>query len=253
MRSRLDGILAQKPHPSSTNFGHEKLLPYRYYYGIEDQTQTSGQEPVIGRVRDLLFDAQMLSLLDLHLSLDVPSLIQVARDQNLSAIEDESAVLQHAREQRRLSVRNWTFVPAARSAICRAIDILVTYQNFNSSSPSPNNSRNLDPICHIALCTSALIIWTYCQFHNDNYQTCHQPNPDPTATIELSAFSSGSAPSSGMVLEKEAWIGTGGDSRRPLINGVQLCRCNIGVLIGIFRGCVPEGWGLIDVVAPGIF
>ncbi|TVY12590.1 hypothetical protein LARI1_G009126 [Lachnellula arida] len=106
VKSRLDEILAQKPHPSSPNFGHEKLLPYRYYYGIEDHTQAGWQEPVLDRLKDLLFDAQMLSLLlDLHLSLDIPSLVQVATDQNPSAIEEQSATFQRAREQRRLSIQ----------------------------------------------------------------------------------------------------------------------------------------------------
>ncbi|TVY86640.1 hypothetical protein LAWI1_G006087 [Lachnellula willkommii] len=153
-----------------------------------------------------------------------------------------------------LPTRERTTSTLPRSAVCRAINILVTYQNFNSPSSSSNtSSRNLDPICHIALCISALIIWTYCQFHNDDYPTCRQPGPDLTTAIELTALSSDSPPSSSMGLEKEAWIETGENSRRPLVHGVQLCRCNIGVLIRIFRGYVPEGWGLVDVVAPGIF
>ncbi|TVY43912.1 hypothetical protein LOCC1_G003520 [Lachnellula occidentalis] len=253
LKSRLDEILAQEPLPSDPNFGHEKLLPYRYYYGIEDHTQAGWQELVISRVKDLLSDTQMLFLLlDLHLSTDIPNLVQAARDQTPSAIEEESAIFQRAREQRRLDVRGWTSVPAARSAICRAIDILVTYQNFDSSSSlNTRLTRNLDPICHIALCTSALVVWAYCQFHNDHDQTCHRQVPDPTAGSELTACSSDSVV--GMAWEKDAWIETGGDLQRPLIHGVQICRCNISVLIGMFRACIPEGWGLVHVIAPGVF
>ncbi|TVY45971.1 hypothetical protein LSUB1_G000223 [Lachnellula subtilissima] len=252
LRARFDAILAQKPHPSSPNFGHEKLLPYRYYYGMEDHTQAGWQEPVINRVNDLLFDTQMLLLLlDLHLSLDIPNLVQVARDQTPSAIEEGSATFPHAREHRRLCMGNWTSAPAARSAVCRAIDILVIYQNFVSSSGPDTSTRTLDPICHIALCTSALIIWAYCQIHDDDDQTCHKPGPDLTTAIELTVcgFDSGSS----SLLELEAWIETGGASKRPLIHGVQLCRRNTKVLIGIFRECIPDGWGLVDVIAPGIF
>jgi hypothetical protein len=55
--------------------------------------------------------------------------------------------------------------------------------------------------------------------------------------------------------EKEAWIEMGAQSPkvRLQVQGIQLCDCNTEFVMAPFQACLPNGWGLADAIAPGIF
>ncbi|KAE8447859.1 hypothetical protein EG329_010088 [Mollisiaceae sp. DMI_Dod_QoI] len=250
LNSRLDRIMAQKVPISKSDFGHEEYLPYRYYYGWEDHTQADWQDVVTTRVKSILFDTTMLYfLLSLHLSVDVRKLTQIAKDRRLSTVEELSEVHRRAREERLASMKRWSTTPAARWALCQSVDVLVAYQNFKNGAGKPTNVRTLDPICHAALCVSALIVWAFCKFYDHGCDICSQGS---IPIVELTTWSlSGNQ----FEKEKESWIETGEryPIYRPQLQGIQLCQCNTEFLIGLFQACLPNDWGTSEAIAPGIF
>ncbi|KUJ17543.1 uncharacterized protein LY89DRAFT_733387 [Mollisia scopiformis] len=249
LKSRLDRTSAQKVLFSKSDFSHEEYLPYRYYYGYEDHTQAGWQEIVAVRVNRVLFDTVMLSfLLSLHLSVDVRKLGQLAKDRRLSTVEELSEAHGRAREQRHVSMKGWAATPAARWAVCQSVDVLVTYQNFKNRAGAAE-VRYLDPICHIALCVSALILWTFCEFYDHGCVMCL---PGEMAIVELTRWS---MTGNQFKKDKENWLEMGGryPRSRPQVQGIQLCRCNTEFVTALFQACLPEGWAIADSIAPGIF
>jgi hypothetical protein len=250
LNSRLERIIAQPVPVSNLDFGHGDHLPYRYYYGYEDHSETGWQEVVSARVKTILFDTVMLYfLLSLHLSVDVPNLSLIAKDQNLSTIEEISEVHRREREQRQVATKGWASAPAARWALCQAIEVFVAYQNFKNGAGMSANVRSLDPICHVALCVSALIVWAFCKFYDHGCEMCL---PGSLQIVELTAWSLAGKQ---FEKEKEEWIEAGDRPPRfrPQLQGIQLCQCNIEFVVALFQACLPHGWGIADSIAPGIF
>lgn len=77
--------------------------------------------------------------------------------------------------------------------------------------------------------------------------------PHETGTsIELTRLSQTLNSSSFDEKWKETWVERGA-LFRPAIENVQLCRCNIGILMDKFEKYIPEGWETKEEIAPGIF
>lgn len=249
LNSRLNQILAQNISLSEPDFGQEVYLPYRYYYGFEDCALAGWQGIVTTRVKSILFDTVMFYfLLSLHLAVEVRKLTQIAKDQRLNTVEELSEVHRVARVQRHTSMKGWTATPAARFALCQSVDVLVAYQNSNNGSGTSRNVRALDPICHTALCVSALVVWTFCKYYDYGCDVC---TLEPMPLAEMTAWS---IPGGQFEKEKEAWIEMGerGPSFRPQLQGIQICQCNTQFLMNLFQACLPTGWALADTLAPGI-
>lgn len=250
LKSRLDRILAQEISLSNADCGHETYLPYRYYYGYEDHTQPGWQDVVSLRVKSMLFDTAMLHfLLSLHLSVNIRKLAQIAKDQRLESVEELSEVHGQARKQRQTYMQGWTFTHAARWALCQSIDVLVAYQECRNRSGTSTNVRSLDPICHAALCTSALVVWAFCNFSDAGCTVC---TPESMPIIELTTWS---MPGNRFAKERESWMEMGkrGPRYRPQVQGIQLCQCNTEFIMAIFQACLPHTWDIADSLAPGIF
>ncbi|KAH6713950.1 hypothetical protein BKA61DRAFT_53613 [Leptodontidium sp. MPI-SDFR-AT-0119] len=248
LKSRLDQITVQPV--SNLNFGQEELLPLRYYYGYEDHNSSNWYDAVTTRVNNMLFDATMLYfLLSLNLSVDVRKITQLARDQQLSTVEDCSEAHRLAREQRQTSMKGWTSTPAVRFALCQAIDVLVAHQTFENGFGTSANARSVGPICHVALCVSALIVWTFCKYCDHGCEIC-VPRAIPVA--ELTRWS---ASGNQFAKEKEDWIEMRGQNQtaRPQLQGIQFCDCNKAFLKTPFQACLPNGFALAEIIAPGIF
>ena len=249
---RLDQFAIMVASRSSLESSQEWYLqlPFRQYYGFEDQSLPGWHDAVLARVTSLHFDADMLYLLlSLYLSVDIRNLAQLARDQRLSTVEELSEAHRLARQQRQVSMKGWTSTPAARSALCQAVDVL-DHHKFKSSSTTSANIRASDPICYIALCVSALVVWGFCKYSDLGCESC-VPWAMPVA--ELTKWSTPAGEK--FAEERQAWIKMGEESTvvRSQIQGVTLCGCNIEVVIALFQALTPDEWTLADTIAPWIF
>ncbi|KAF7944902.1 uncharacterized protein EAE97_005535 [Botrytis byssoidea] len=232
LKSRLDQIIGQVISYSKYNLQHNEPLIFRYYYGSEDHSLPSCHDAVTTRVKSMLFDAVMLhSLLSMHLSVNVNKLIQIARDQRLSTVEEFSEAHRLAREQRRTSMNGWASTTAVRFALCQSVDVLVAQRNLGNGSGTPANVQASDPIRYAALCVSALTVWTFCKFCDRGCEIC-VPGANPV--VDLTTWS---MPGSLFEKEKQAWIEMGdqGLMVRLQIQGIQLCGCNTASLIDLFQ------------------
>lgn len=250
LNSRLERIIAQQVPVSDLDFGHEEHLPYRYYYGYEDHSQAGWQQVVCTRVKTILFDTVMLYfLLSLHLSVDVRNLSLIAKDQKLSTVEELSEAHRRGREQRQLTIKGWASTPAARWALCQSVEVIVAYQNFKNGAGMSANVRSLDPICHAALCVSALIVWAFCKFYDHGCDVCV---PGNMQIVELTTWSLAGKQ---FETDKDEWIEIGNRCARirPQVQGIQLCQCNTEFVMALFQACLPNGWGIAESIAPGIF
>ncbi|KAJ8062336.1 hypothetical protein OCU04_008882 [Sclerotinia nivalis] len=246
LHMRLDQFMVQ----STVNSDQTEQHLLRHYYGYEDHALPNCHTTVGTRLRCILFDTFMLyHLLSMHLSVDVPKLTQIVKDRRLSTIEESSEAHCLAREKRQTSMIGWALTPAARSALCQAVDVLVAHQNLRKSTEASVDIRTLDPICHVALSVSALIVWTFCKYQDGAFDSV-VVGAGPVA--ELTAWSmSGDQ----FAKERKAWIEMGEQSScsQPRLQGIGLCDTNTDFLMVFFQACLPHGWALADIIAPGIF
>lgn len=245
LKTQLDKMLSQ--FSENAEFGQEKYLPLRYYYGYEDHSQPGWQNIVVSRVKGLHFDTVMLyHLFSLELFAEVRTLTNLAKDRRLGTVEEASTVHRQAREQRLAATKLWGATPAARWSLCHAVDVLVAHQNIghHDSSCLGLTIRTLDPIACIAVCVSALVVWAYCTL---DIQGCEVCTPGSATVIELTRWSA-SGPQ--YEKEKETWIEEGKGCRVQL-QGIQLCSCNVDYLMALFQAYLPEAWS--DAIAPGVF
>jgi hypothetical protein len=254
LRRRLDALklrLDQMAHQNTegVDFGDEKTLPLRHYFGYEDQSQPGWQGEVISRVKSLSFDSLMLyHLFSLHLLAEVGTLTQLAKDQNTTTMFERH---RRAREQRLSATERWTGTPTARQALCHAVEILVEHQAifFEPNKTTGLEKYTLDPICYIALSCAALVVWAYCTFSLHKCDIC-TPGSASTGVIpvvELTEFC-GSNPQQD---EKDSWLAMRGGCGVQL-QGIPLCQCNMKFLMTLFQVCMPEGWEVADTIAPGV-
>ena len=252
-KRKLDQFAVMISSRSSLDSNQEWYLqlPFRQYYGFEDQSLPGWHDAVLARVTSLHFDADMLYLLlSLHLLVDIRKLAQLAREQRLSTVEELSEAHCVAREKRQVSMKGWTATPAVRSALCQSVDVLVAHHNFKDSSTKSANIRSSDPICYVALCVSALVVWVFCKYSDPGCESCV---PWPVPVVELTKWSTPTGEN--FAEERQAWIEIGEESTmaRSQIQGVTLCGCNTEVVIAIFQALIPDQWALADTIAPGIF
>ncbi|ESZ94313.1 hypothetical protein SBOR_5309 [Sclerotinia borealis F-4128] len=225
LHMRLDQIMVQ----STVNSDQKEPHLLRHYYGYEDHALPDCHTTVGTRLRCILFDTFMLyHLLSMHLSVDVPKLTQIVKDRRLSTIEESSEAHRFAREKRKTSMIGWALTPAARSALCQFVDVLVAHQTLIKS---PKASVD-----------------TFCKYQDGAFDTV-VVGAGPVA--ELTAWSmSGDQ----FTKERKAWIEMGEQSScsQPRLQGIRLCDTNTDFLVVFFQACLPHGWALADIIAPGI-
>ncbi|RDL40952.1 uncharacterized protein BP5553_00931 [Venustampulla echinocandica] len=249
LKSRLDQMSSQDT--DSAKFGEEPQLPMRYYYGYEDHSKPGWQRIVSQRPKALISDTLMLfHLLNLHLYSDVRTLSRVAKDRATANPPALSEHHQRAQELRIDSARYWTTTAAARRTLSHAVHILLLHQSLTPIWDM--RSGALDPISYVALSTSALLIWTFCNFNGPQNPGCPYPLMPaygcPT-TSSMDILSLCCQPQSES--QMEFWIDTGGRSFVE-IDGVELCWRNVDVLVGRFKARIPDEWELAGIIAPGI-
>ncbi|KAL2062760.1 hypothetical protein VTL71DRAFT_5832 [Oculimacula yallundae] len=246
LKARLNNVFSQPP--GEVEFGHEKFLPLRCYFGYEDPSLPGWQNIVVARVKSLIFDTMMLyHLSSLQIFAEIRKITNLAKDRRLGEVEGASTIHSQARELRILEMRAWGSTPTARWCLCHAVDILVAHQNIaHEDGQLGLTMKTLDPIAHVALCTAALVVWVYSFL---NVQGCEVCTPGAGQFIELKLWST---PGAIYEREKELWI-ENGDGYRVQLQGIQMCSCNVEYLMAIFQECLPDSWAAADSMAPGIF
>ena len=251
LKDRLDRIASQSS--DNLQFTDDQCLPYRYYFGFEDQSLPGWQNSVRARVKDLLFDTFILyNLFSLHLYAEIGTFTKIAKDQSLNPLQEASQRHGQLREQRQLHVRSWIGTPTARQALCHAVAILHAHQNSDPNLQETQNTKNhtLEPMCYAALAVGALVVWTYTTFNNLRCETCFLGSRSNVFhAVELTSWNT-ACPQAAK--EKETWIDMG--SAIPVqLHGIELCRCNADLLTNLFRIYLPADWELANVFAPGLF
>jgi hypothetical protein len=251
LKDRIDRIANQ--NSNDAEFGQEQCLPYRHYFGYEDQSQLGWRDIVTERVNDLLFDTIMLyNLLSLHLYSEIGIFNRLAKDQFLDPLRESSHRHRQAREQRQTHIQKWVGTPTARQALCHSVSILHGHQNIKPSVQGTAllGSHTLDPIAYAALAVGTLVVWVYATFNMLGCEACFQGSRLNTYhVVELTNWMTSSPQ---LEREKDTWIEMGGAVPVQL-HGVELCKCNANLLTNLFRIYLPPDWELANVIAPGLF
>lgn len=245
LKQRLDNFPLY--NANFEDFKQNSNIDLRQYDGWEDSSHPNRQEIILSRPRNLLFDTTALyHLLSLHVEANISMLVNLARDRNLTQIQQLSEQHIVMREQRKEVVNSWVATSSARAAVCHAIDILCVIQAASTISGFTPDTR--DPISHVAVSTGALVIWAYCTFTPE----CQCSNPNGTMPpIELTQWSAGIRTIE-QENEKETWVKLG-EFYPVRVNGIPVCKHSVHKLIDMFRICLPADWELKDRLAPGIF
>ncbi|TAQ89882.1 hypothetical protein B7494_g1819 [Chlorociboria aeruginascens] len=233
LKTRLDSCRRQlvsvaTPPPPDIEFGQEPILPRRYYFGMEDQSQAGWKELVSTRVCTLIIDTLFLNcLFSIHLHAHIQVLSQVAKEIN-SPLSQVLAPEVHQRiQEREDEAREWSQTPNMRRCLWNAAEILHLHMK-TQNSVSELVKRTLDPVAYMGASVAALIVWMFFEL--------------------LNGIGEG-----GMIeKDKEAWIGMG-EFCMVSMDGISLCPCGLGILMGKFQKFLPEGWDVADSIAPGIF
>jgi hypothetical protein len=251
LRDRIDLIANQTS--DDAEFGEEKYLPYRHYFGYEGHSQLGWQNVVRARVKDLLFDTLMIyNLFSLHLYGEIAIFNKLAKDQSLDPLRDLSLRYHQHRERRQTHVKKWVRTPTARQALCHAVSILQGHQNINPNfQETPEfNKYTFDPMAYAALSVGALVVWAYSTFNNLGCDACSLGSRlNAHHVVELTSWTVSSPQ---LEKEKETWIEM--DAAFPVqLHGIELCKCNADLLTNLFRIYLPSDWELANVIAPGLF
>jgi len=241
LKRQLDQISHQLKSPPDP--GAPEALPSIHYHGYEDPSEPGFDTIVSRRMKDLVFDALMLShLIQMQLSTDIPLFSQIAKDRNVPLGMQLPEARRQEREQRVCSATTWTTTSLARRALYHAAEVLVLHRQNEEI-----DARLMDPITLVAVVNAALIVWAYCTF--SGAKAPDDMNRRSPFTTELTEWCNGNSPDKG---SREMWINVG--TGLPIeIEGVRLCDCNAGFFTARFRAFIPEGWELADTIAPGIW
>ncbi|KAJ8069298.1 hypothetical protein OCU04_002958 [Sclerotinia nivalis] len=230
--------------------------PVRHYYGIEDHDKPGWENIVCRRIHRFIFDTSILyHLMSLQVFTETQTLRMLAKDpaipDNLRGFFGE--VYSHPHSSRVSAARAWTQEPNSRRALWHASEILLSHNKLSMTSSLVDFIP--DPISYIALASAALVIWTHCMY---GQETC---NPDSSVSIpvphhvgmsiELTKLSEVMNGASYDERAKEAWIESGACFRASLEN-VQLCSCNVRILMGKLRAHIPRDWEVVEEIAPNI-
>lgn len=231
--------------------------PVRYYYGTEDHDNLEWQNIVSRRIHSFIFDTSTLyHLMNLQLFTETQTIRMLVKDLSLSSSSRDilGEVYSRRHAQNVSAAREWTQESNSRRALWHATEILLNHNELNMT-PSLANFIP-DPISHIALASAALIIWTFCMYGQD---ACTTPSSVPVPiphevgiSIELTKISEVMNHSTFDEKGKEVWIERGAHFRASIEN-VQLCSCNVGVLMGKFKTYIPRYWDIVEEIAPNIF
>ncbi|KAF7915487.1 uncharacterized protein EAE98_011090 [Botrytis deweyae] len=230
--------------------------PVHYYYGPEDHDKPGWQDIVYRRIHSFIFDTSILHhLMNLQLFTETQTIRMLAKDLTLSdkvrGVFGDIYSQPHTR--RVLAARAWTQEPSSRRALWHATEILLSHSALNRTLSLANFIP--DPISYIALASAALVIWTHCMYGQEacNALSCTSMLPhEVSMSIELTKLSEVINGFSYDEKAKEVWI-EGGTYFRASIENVQLCSCNVGILMGKFRAYIPHDWEIVDEIAPNIF
>ncbi|KAF7853305.1 uncharacterized protein EAF02_011959 [Botrytis sinoallii] len=230
--------------------------PVHFYYGPEDHDKPGWQDIVYRRIHSFIFDTSILRhLMNLQLFTETQTIRMLAKDLTLSdkvrGVFGDIYSQPHTR--RVLAARAWTQEPSSRRALWHATEILLSHSALNRTHSLANFIP--DPISYIALASAALVIWTHCMYGQEacNALSCTSMLPhEVSMSIELTKLSEVINGFSYDEKAKEVWI-EGGTYFRASIENVQLCSCNVGILMGKFRAYIPHDWEIVDEIAPNIF
>ncbi|KAF7909500.1 uncharacterized protein EAF01_003218 [Botrytis porri] len=237
-------------------FDQAEQSPVRYYYGLEDHDNPGWQDIVCRRIHNFIFDTSILHhLMNLQVFAEIQTLRMLAKDLALSDTVRGvfGGIYSQPHTRRVAAAREWTQEPSSRRALWHATEILLSHSAFNQT-PSLANFIP-DPISYIALASAALVIWTHCIYGQlaCNALSCTSMLPhEVSMSIELTKLSEVINGSSFDEKGKEVWI-EGGAYFRASIENIQLCSCNVGILMGKLRAHIPHHWEIVDEIAPNIF
>ncbi|TGO28293.1 hypothetical protein BPAE_0029g00210 [Botrytis paeoniae] len=237
-------------------FDQADQSPVRYYYGLEDHDKPGWQDIVCRRIHSFIFDTSILHhLMNLQLFTETQTMRMLAKDLALSdKVRGVFGDIYSQPHTRRVSeARAWTQEPSSRRALWHATEILLSHSALNQT-PSLANFIP-DPISYIALASAALVIWTHCMYGQEtcNALSCTSMLPhEVSMSIELTKLSEVINGSSYDEKGKEVWI-EGGAYFRASVENVQLCSCNVGILMGKLRAHIPRDWEIAGEIAPNIF
>lgn len=234
LKARLDRIHIQlSSTPTYDRQGH--YLPMEYYLGHEDHSLPSSASIVSVRMKDLLTDAMMLyHLLSISLSTNLGILVRLAKDRNLTPVEEASGAHGQARSERLFLAKQWSTSSNARRSLCHSVDILMAGRPF---------IENPDPISNIALIFAATVVHAYCIYGNCACVMC-LPNP-LVPVVEMTKWSNPGCDT--YKNEREAWI-EAGDEFRPQLQGIQMCCCNAAFLVELYKTYLPAGWEVASMI-----
>jgi hypothetical protein len=234
-------------------FGDDKCLPYRYYFGYEDQSQPGWKTTITERVKDLLFDTLILyNLFSLYLYAEISTFSKLAKDQSLDPLREASQRHCELREQRQIHINKWVETPTARQALCHAVAILNAHQNLDPNLLGTQAITRciLDPMAFAALAVGALVVWAFSTFNKLGCESCFLGSR--INNFHVVELANGTASSPQLDKEKETWIEMG--AALPVqLHGIELCKCNADLLMNLFRIYLPSDWELANSIAPGLF
>jgi hypothetical protein len=233
--------MVNQPVGEGIAFGEEPILPFKYYNGFEEPTATTREctRNTATRVKSLLLSTIIHHhVVSLQLIADTSLLSQHARDQNLDEIEELADLQTSTRLHRQLLVKKWASTSDARRSLCHAVDILTAHQAIRASFQSQCNiSHSIPPISHIATVFAALVVWAYCTHAPGGCLSCVPGNPDDT--VNLMRWSNMGLETNKD--ERNAWIEVG-QLFRPQIDELQICVCNVGFFMALFKQFLPASW-----------
>jgi hypothetical protein len=221
------------------------------YRGFEEDSP-GWQTIVETRVQTLWFDTTMLyQILSLQMYINTSRITHVVNEFALD-VENLAPEQQRVIGTRRCDTSTWVLTPLGRRALCCAADILSTLQGL-AVRPLIDQAR-LDPISYMAAASAALIVWTHISL---GIYACTSCAPDMAFEVDLEHevdLSPGQCPRScpNAQLPTEDWI-TKMISTRVVLDGIEMCPCNIVKLMDKYRVLIPGDWGLTEGIAPGVF
>ncbi|ESZ96406.1 hypothetical protein SBOR_3238 [Sclerotinia borealis F-4128] len=228
----------------------------RYYYGLEDHDKPDWKDIVSQRIHSFIFDTSILHhLMSLQLFTETQTLRMLAKDLALSSNVKEvfGGVYTYPHTQRVSAARAWTQESNSRRALWHATEILLSHKQL-TMTPSLANFIP-DPISYIALASAALVVWAHCMYGQEICNTISSVSTsmphEVGMSIELTKLSEVISGSSYDERGKEVWI-EGGAYFRASIENVQLCGCNIGIVMKKFRTHIPHDWQAVEEIAPNV-
>ncbi|KAM0450017.1 hypothetical protein ACHAO4_006896 [Trichoderma viride] len=224
---QLDGMAALWMDPEQHKMHIEFLL--RAYMGSEEPFHDDWEKYSRGRFFSYVFSATMMyHILSMHIYADAQSYMQ-----NLPGITSSLAPcgITLPNTPNTAEIKEWAMSMDSRIAVSHAI---VAYRVYSGHvSLSELKAEIVDPIAHMTIAVGAGILWTWIQ-NNGMTCTCDCMNVPLVDGLDFGfvRLETGKSP------EVENWIRNGGNI---WLNGVQVCKCNVGVWLSPFAAILAHG------------